>query len=149
MERGTPSTRKRGFPPSKPPTFPSTAWGCRPKTPLAPLARHGFVSQKNFRGLPSVFSAFKSAFVAFPACFRVSKVLLRLSRRDFALQKHFRCFPLRVFRVQKHFCGLPGVFPGFKNTFAASPTRFRASKALFSFGSNKNQYIEEFLWQRL
>ena len=34
MEGDNPSTRKRGGAPSKPPTFPSTAWGCRPKTPL-------------------------------------------------------------------------------------------------------------------
>ena len=32
LERDNPSTRKRGFSPSKPSTFPSTAWGYRPKT---------------------------------------------------------------------------------------------------------------------
>lgn len=33
LEEDNPSTRKRGGSPSKPPTFPSTAWGYHPKTP--------------------------------------------------------------------------------------------------------------------
>ena len=43
MEGGNPSTRKRGFSPSKPPTFPSTAWGCRPKTPLSEYKRENLL----------------------------------------------------------------------------------------------------------
>ena len=100
----------------KPPLSSSTAWGGRPKTPLAPLARHGFVSQKCFCCFPSVFSAFKRTFAACPACFRASKALLRL--------------PRRVFRVQKNFCGFPGAVSGFKSAFAPSPACFPRSKEL-------------------
>ena len=209
MEGDNPSTRKRGFSPSKPPTFPSTAWGCRPKTrrsaahclpsfpaensrlfhshfvavfsrfksifeaSLAPFAyahyrvfacshcshfcrfaakntktRGSFDFQKNFYCFPGTFSTLKSTFVGFPAWFRRSKALLRLPRRNFDFQKNFRAFP--------------GAFSCFKSTFAAVFACFRPSKVLlrftsacfllskelFQFGSNKNQYIKEFLWQK-
>ena len=105
----------------------------------------------------SVFSCFKSTFVASLARFPRSKVLLLLLRRVFVLQKYFRClpsavlgfkstfvaspmrfraskvllrFPRRNFDFQKNFYCFPIAILGFKRTFAASPMRFRASKAL-------------------
>ena len=138
MEGDNPSTRKRGFSPSKPPTFPSTAWGGCPKTrrsaahclpsflrklALIPFAicRGVFDFQKNFYYFLGTFSTFKNTFVASPTQFRSSKELLRLPRRNFDFQKNFRAFP--------------GAFSCFKSTFAAVFACFRPSKVLLRLTS--------------
>ncbi|MDE7391167.1 MAG: hypothetical protein K2M90_01695, partial [Treponemataceae bacterium] len=82
----------------KPPLSSSTAWGGRPKTPLAPLARHGFVSQKCFCCFPSVFSAFKRTFAPFPACFHASKAFSQLVPTRFPRSKAI-FFSARAARV--------------------------------------------------
>ena len=73
--------------------------------------------------------AFKTIFVTSSARFWGSKVLLRLPRRDFGLQKRFHA--------------LLGVFLAFKSSFVVSPKRFQASKELLlpprnDFGLQKN-----------
>ena len=165
MEGDNPSTRKRGFSPSKPPTFPSTAWGCRPKTRrrASPCFRVFFENSRLFHSqFVAVFSTFKRIFITFSEHFRPSKILLLL--------------PQRSFGVQKNFCAFLDAISTFKRTFAPFLARFHASKVLlrlslrvfdpqkyfcgslrlvfcfqkyfFQFGSNKNQYIKEFLWQK-
>ncbi|MBD5435128.1 MAG: hypothetical protein HDR36_01195 [Treponema sp.] len=88
----------------------------------------------SIRILSRYFRASKVFSKPHSARFRLSKELLLLSWNVFDLQKYFRAFPCAIL--------------AFKSTFIASPARFQRSKALFSFGSNKNQYIKEFLWQK-
>ncbi len=110
LEGDNPSTRKRGFSPSKPPFFPSTAWGCRPKTPLAaPLAgkmSQGYALLTEFScgklavlsskltkfsqiGSPEAFSSKIRAHIgslgAFSAKFALKLVRLERFRAKFAL----------------------------------------------------------------
>ena len=100
LEGDNPSTRKRGFSPSKPPTFPSTAWGCRPKTLR-------FFSHSAFLGFARVR-------IVSPVCFLASRACARLSRCVFWLRAFAR--------------GFPGVFFGFARVREASPARFFASR---------------------
>ena len=100
-ERETPLLPKRGFPSPKPSPFPSTAWGYCPKTPLAPLARHGFRLQKHSHGLsgrifvlqkysqdfPGAVSAFGSVPKTFSARFWRSGAFPRLSPRVFGVRE--------------------------------------------------------------
>ena len=152
MEGENPSTRKRGFSPSKPPTFPSTAWGCRPKTPR-------FFSHSTFfcfgsapKASRGAFPCFGSAPVASPACFQPLGVLPRLSRRVFSLWEcsqgfprailsfgsapkaspaHFRPLgalprlPRRVFSLWECSQGFPRAILSFGSIPKASPAHFR------------------------
>ena len=115
---------------------------------LLRLSRRVFSVQKYFRAFPCAILAFKSTFIASLARFLRSKVLLSLSRLVFCLQKCFRRFPGVFSAFKNTFTAFPNVFSAFKSTFKTFLAWFRASKELFSFGSNKNQYIKEFLWQK-
>ncbi|MBD5433900.1 MAG: hypothetical protein HDR35_06370 [Treponema sp.] len=158
MGEGKPSTSEAGFSLSQTLTLSQHGLGLHPKTPLALLTEFSpktrslysrrfylskallrlswrvFSVQKNFRCFPCAISAFKNTFVLSLVQFWLSKVLLLLPRCGFC--------------VQKCFCRFPSVFSDFKSSFVAFSAQFRASKELFSFGSNKNQYIKEFLWQK-
>ena len=96
LEGDNPSARKRGL--SKPPAFPGTAWGCRPKT------LHFFSH--------SAFSGFARLREASPACFLASRAFARLSRCVFLLRACAHCFP--------------GVFSGFARVRTASLADFWA-----------------------
>ena len=73
-----------GFSPSRPPTFPSTAWGCRPKT-LRSAVRYAHCLTTEFScGKLALISA-KTFSMSQKSCARASKVRVRIS-----LQKHFR-----------------------------------------------------------
>ena len=115
---------------------------------LSLLPLRNFSVQKYFRAFPCAILAFKSTFIASLARFLRSKVLLSLSRLVFCLQKCFRRFPGVFSAFKNTFTAFPDVFSAFKSTFKTFLAWFRASKELFSFGSNKNQYIKEFLWQK-
>ncbi|MDE6773751.1 MAG: hypothetical protein K2J14_03910, partial [Treponemataceae bacterium] len=114
-------------------SLPQHGLGLHPKTPpqcCALFPRSSvFVFQKHFRRFPGAILAFKNTFVASPTQFRVSKVLLRVPRRNFDFQKNFYCFPIAIL--------------GFKRTFAASPMRFRASKALLRL-SRRNFGLQKY-----
>ena len=104
---------------------------------LAPLAFLPLCGKKHKNSrLFCSFLAFKSSFATSPKGFWASKVLLRLIRGVFGLQKYFRAL-LGVFLVFKSTFVAPlGVFSAFKRTFAAYSARFWRSKVfLLSFRS--------------
>ena len=116
-ERETPLLPKRGFPSPKPSPFPSTAWG--------------FTPRPRSRRLPGMVSGFKNTFVASPAQFWLSKVLLLLARHDFGVQKYSHGLSGRNFSVREYSHGFPRAFSAFGSIPKRFPACFRVSKVLF------------------
>ena len=97
LEGDNPSTRKRGFSPSRPPTFPSTAWGCRPKTLRSAVRyahyrvflrktraffckNHKKLAQFRQRTQKLAFISAKTFSMSQKSCVRASKVRVRTAR---------------------------------------------------------------------
>ncbi|MDE7140115.1 MAG: hypothetical protein K2O09_05105, partial [Treponemataceae bacterium] len=152
-ERGNPLLPKRGFPLSQTLTPSQHGLGLHPKTPLAPLARHGFglqkilsllslrvfrpqkhshglsgrifVLQKYSQGFLKAFLRFGSIPKRFPACFRSSGAFPRVSRRVFDVREHSQEFPGAV----SAFGNIPTAFPACFRSLGAFP---RLSRRTFS-----------------
>ena len=117
LEGDNPSARKRGL--SKPPAFPSTAWGCRPKT-LRFFLHSAFFGFARLRiAFPAHFWASRACARLTSACFFASRACARLPRRGFWLRALAHCFP--------------GVFLGFARLLEAFPMCFFASRACARF----------------
>ena len=178
LGEGKPSTSEAGVSPlPNPHPFPARlgvaaprpAAGLSPASEFSSKTRGIFVLQKYFRSLSRCNFGFQKHFCGFPDAILAFKSTFVASLAQFQRSKVFSWLPRRIFRVQKCFCCFPGAVSRFKNTFVAFPACFRASKVLswlsqcnfrfqkrfflpaprgFQFGSNKNQYIKEFLWQK-
>ena len=125
MEGENPSTRQRGFSPSKPPTFPSTAWGCRLKT-LRSAVRYAHCLTTEFScGKLALISA-KTFSMSQKSCVRASKVFSLLPRCVFGFRAHSQSLARRVSVLRERSRCFPGVFSAFGSIPKASPAHFRA-----------------------
>ena len=153
-------TQGRALLTSRPPTFPSTSWGCRPKTlrsavrdahclttefscgKLAQFWRSKVLSrlawcalnfQKYFRHFPDAFSAFGRT----PRASRGSFSCFGIAPEDFPAHFQplgaFPRLPPRISMLRERSHDFPGAFPGFGSVPTASPAHFRASGAFPRF----------------
>ena len=146
-ERENPLLPKRGFSLSQTLSLSQHGLGFHPKTPLSPLARHGFALQKYFCGLPDAISDFKNTFLASLAQFQRSKILSLLSRRNFGFQKCFYCFPSAFSAFGGVPTACPGAFSCFKSIPKTSPARFwllgafpRVSRRVFGVREHSQEF---------
>ena len=132
-----------GFSPSRPPTFPSTAWGSRPKT-LRSFARSNFSVQKYFVARQSLaYRLFVCSQCSHFCRFAAKTTKIRVYSVRFWASKVFSLPPRSIFSLQKFFHCLPEAISGFKRTFTHCLACFWRSKVLLLlrsayFGLQKN-----------
>ena len=113
---------------SRPPTFPSTAWGCRPKTLRSAVRYAHCLTTKFSCGKLARISA-KTFSMSQKSCVRASKVFSLLPRCVFGFRAHSQSLARLVFVLRECSRGFPGTFSAFGSIPTTSTAHFQTSGA--------------------